>query len=70
MNSVSNQSQSPTSLDQFLALPDFEPAAKQVLPHPVYEYIASGAGNEITLVENEKAYEKFFESIKTTAAAE
>jgi 4-hydroxymandelate oxidase len=58
MNSVSNQSQSPISLDQFLALPDFEPAAKQVLPHPVYEYIASGAGNEITLIDNEQAYDR------------
>lgn len=58
MNSVSNQSQSPISLDQFLALPDFEPAAKQVLPHPVYEYIASGAGNEITLIDNQRAYDR------------
>ncbi|MBV8273753.1 MAG: alpha-hydroxy-acid oxidizing protein, partial [Verrucomicrobia bacterium] len=58
MNSLTNQSQSPISLDQFLALPDFEPAAKQVLPHPVYEYIASGAGNEITLADNEKAYDR------------
>jgi 4-hydroxymandelate oxidase len=58
MNFVSNQSQSPISLDQFLALPDFEAAARQVLPHPVYEYIASGAGNEITLVDNERAYDR------------
>jgi 4-hydroxymandelate oxidase len=58
MNPVSNQSQSPVPLDQFLALPDFEPVAKQVLPHPVYEYIASGAGNEITLVDNERAYDR------------
>jgi 4-hydroxymandelate oxidase len=58
MNPLSNQSQSSSPLDQFLALPDFEPAAKQVLPHPVYEYIASGAGNEITLVDNERAYDR------------
>jgi 4-hydroxymandelate oxidase len=58
MNPVSNQSQPPISLDQFLALPDFEPIAKQVLPHPVYEYIASGAGNEITLIDNERAYDR------------
>jgi 4-hydroxymandelate oxidase len=51
-------SQSPIPLDQFLALSDFEPAAKQVLPHPVYEYIASGAGNEITLVDNERAFDR------------
>jgi 4-hydroxymandelate oxidase len=58
MNAATNQSQSPISLDEFLALPDFEPAAKKVLPHPVYEYIASGAGNEITLTDNEKAYDR------------
>jgi 4-hydroxymandelate oxidase len=58
MNPVTNPSQSPIPLDQFLALPDFESAAKEVLPHPVYEYVASGAGNEITLIENEKAYDR------------
>jgi len=58
MNPETKQNQSPIPLDQFLALPDFEPAAKQVLPHPVYEYIASGAGNEITLVDNERAYDR------------
>jgi 4-hydroxymandelate oxidase len=56
MNPVSIQTQIP--LEQFLALPDFEPAAKQVLPHAVYEYIAGGAGNEITLADNEKAYDR------------
>jgi 4-hydroxymandelate oxidase len=58
MNPVTNLNQSPVSLDQFLALPDFESAAKEVLPHPVYEYVASGAGNEITLIENERAYDR------------
>jgi 4-hydroxymandelate oxidase len=58
MNATTNQSQSPISLDQFLVLQDFEPAAKQVLPYPVYEYIASGAGNEITLIDNERAYDR------------
>ncbi len=58
MNPVTNLSQSPIALDQFLALPDFASAAKEVLPHPVYEYIASGAGNEITLIENERAYDR------------
>jgi 4-hydroxymandelate oxidase len=58
MNPVMNLSQSPIALDQFLALSDFESAAKEVLPHPVYEYIASGAGNEITLIDNERAYDR------------
>lgn len=58
MNPLTNLNQSTIPLDQFLALPDFESAAKEVLPHPVYEYVASGAGNEITLIENEKAYDR------------
>jgi len=58
MNPVPNQSPTPIALDQFLALPDFEPAARQVLPHSVYEYVASGAGNEITLSDNERAYDR------------
>src|SRR5258708_17614155 len=56
MNPRSSQSTFP--LDQFLALPGFEPAAKQVLPHEVYDYIASGPGNEITLVDNERAFDR------------
>ncbi len=56
MNPGSSQSTFP--LNQFLALADFEPAAKQVLPHAVYEYIAGGAGNEITLVDNERAFDR------------
>ena len=56
MNARSSQSSIP--LEQFLGLADFEPAAKQALPHPVYEYIASGAGNEITLVDNERAFDR------------
>jgi 4-hydroxymandelate oxidase len=58
MNPVLNQSQTPLPLDQFLALADFEPAARQVLSHAVYEYVASGAGNEITLSDNERAYDR------------
>jgi 4-hydroxymandelate oxidase len=46
------------SLDQFVLLKDFESAARTVLPHPVYEYIAGGAGDEITLRENESAFDR------------
>ena len=46
------------SLDQFISLKEFEPAARTVLPHPVYEYIAGGAGDEITLRENESAFDR------------
>jgi 4-hydroxymandelate oxidase len=58
MNPRSSQARSSMPLDQFLALPDFEPVARQVLPHAVYEYIASGAGKEISLVDNERAYDR------------
>lgn len=37
---------------------DFEPEARAQLPHEVYEYIASGAGDELTLLENEAAFNR------------
>jgi len=43
---------------RFLCLPDFEPAARELLPHAVYEYVAAGAGDEITLRENEAAFDR------------
>ncbi len=46
----------PAPLDQVLALADFEPLARGALPHAVYEYIASAAGGEHTLRENEAAF--------------
>ena len=44
--------------DQFLTLKDFEPAARELLPHPIYEYLAGGAADEITLRENELAFDR------------
>jgi 4-hydroxymandelate oxidase len=58
MKPVPNQDPSPIPVDQFLTLQDFEPVARQVLPHSVYEYIAGGAGDEVTLADNEKAYDR------------
>jgi 4-hydroxymandelate oxidase len=43
---------------RFLCLADFEPAAREVLPHAVYEYIAAGAGDEITKRDNEAAFDR------------
>jgi 4-hydroxymandelate oxidase len=43
---------------RFLALADFEPAARACLPHALYEYIASAAGDEITRRENEAAFDR------------
>jgi len=41
-----------------LTLDDFETAARERLPHPVYEYIASGAADEISLRWNREAFER------------
>ncbi len=43
---------------RFLALADFEPAARACLPHAVYEYVASAAGDEVTFRENEAAFNR------------
>ncbi|TIN31947.1 MAG: alpha-hydroxy-acid oxidizing protein, partial [Mesorhizobium sp.] len=40
---------------RFLCLADLEPAARELLPHAVYEFIAAGAGEEITKRDNEAA---------------
>jgi 4-hydroxymandelate oxidase len=41
-----------------LALADFEAAAREMLPHGVYEFIAAGAGDEVTLAENSVAFDR------------
>jgi isopentenyl diphosphate isomerase/L-lactate dehydrogenase-like FMN-dependent dehydrogenase len=43
---------------RFLCLADFETAARELLPHAVYEYIAAGAGDEITKRDNEAAFDR------------
>ena len=43
---------------RFLALADFEAAARACLPHAVYEYVASAAGDEVTFRENEDAFNR------------
>ena len=39
-------------------LADFETAARAALPHAVFEYVAAGAGDEITLTENRRAFDR------------
>lgn len=41
-----------------VCLADFEPLAKKRLPHFVYEYIASGAADELTIRWNREAFEQ------------
>jgi 4-hydroxymandelate oxidase len=43
---------------QFLCPADLEPAARELLPHAVYEFIAAGAGEEITKHDNEAAFDR------------
>ena len=48
------------NLKRFLALEEFEPEARQRLPHAVYEYVAGGAGDEHSVRANEDSYRKIF----------
>jgi 4-hydroxymandelate oxidase len=43
---------------RFLSLEDFEPPAREQLQHAVYEFIAGGAGDEITKRDNETAFDR------------
>jgi 4-hydroxymandelate oxidase len=43
---------------KFLALHEFEPEARRLLPHAVYEYVAGGASDEYSIRANEKGYRK------------
>ncbi|HYP15453.1 MAG TPA: alpha-hydroxy acid oxidase [Bryobacteraceae bacterium] len=41
-----------------VTLADYDPCARERLPHMVYEYIAGGAGDEITLRANREAFDR------------
>ena len=43
----------------YVTLDDFEPAARAVLPPDVYDYFAGGAGDEWTMAENRRAFDRF-----------
>src|SRR5258706_16343235 len=42
--------------DSVYCLDDFEALAREMLPHPTYEFIASGAADEHTLGWNERGW--------------
>jgi 4-hydroxymandelate oxidase len=44
--------------NSFHCLADLETASREVLPQSVYEFVAGGAGDEITLRENEAAFDR------------
>ena len=49
-----------TSVRDFLTLADYESAARQIMAPSVYEYVAGGAGDEISLRANQTAFDRIF----------
>ena len=49
----------PRALQGILSLHDFEPAARRVLPHCIFGYVAGGVEDEISLRENRAAFAKW-----------
>ena len=49
-----------SSLRDFLTLADFESAARQSMAQSVYEYLAGGAGDEISLRANQIAFDRIY----------
>jgi 4-hydroxymandelate oxidase len=43
----------------FVTVEDYEPVARERLPRDVYDYYAGGAGDEWTLAENRRAFERW-----------
>src|SRR6185295_13226382 len=41
-----------------ITLADFEPLAKRRMTHMAYEYVSGGAGDEITLRDNQAAFDR------------
>lgn len=50
---------SPTLLDRFLSLEDFEDAARRHLPGPIYAYISGGVERNESLVANREAFARY-----------
>jgi 4-hydroxymandelate oxidase len=46
-------------LRSYLRIDDFEAAASGVLPRMVYDYYAGGSGDELTLLENRRAFDRW-----------
>jgi 4-hydroxymandelate oxidase len=44
---------------RFVTVDDYEPAARELLPPDVYDYFAGGAGDEWTLAENRRAFDRW-----------
>ena len=47
------------ALDRYITVDDFRPAAKEALPADFFDYVEGGAGDEWTLAENRRAFERW-----------
>ena len=48
-----------TSLDRYITVDDFRPVARDVLPVGFFDYVEGGAGDEWTLAENRRAFDRW-----------
>src|ERR1700687_2509854 len=53
-----------------LKLDDFEPAARAILPHGIYDYIAGGSEDEATLAGNREAFARYRFRFKILASTD
>jgi 4-hydroxymandelate oxidase len=44
---------------RFVTLDDYEPAARELLPRETYDYFAGGAGDELTLADNHRSFDRW-----------
>jgi isopentenyl diphosphate isomerase/L-lactate dehydrogenase-like FMN-dependent dehydrogenase len=44
---------------RFVTVDDYEPAARDVLPRETYDYYAGGAGDELTLADNRRSFDRW-----------
>ena len=71
MGSVADSAVRPsTRLGAPLKLDDFEPAAREVLPQAIYDYIAGGSEDEATLHANREAFARYRFRFKVLASAD
>ena len=47
------------ALDHYITVDDFRPAAKEALPADFFDYVEGGAGDEWTLAENRRAFDRW-----------
>jgi 4-hydroxymandelate oxidase len=57
---VNSEPSQQSSFRDFLTLADYESAAREIMSKSVYEYVAAGAGNEVSLRANQAAFDRIF----------